>query len=191
MKVNGPLRISEAAQRTGLSPKTIRYYEEIGLTPRPKRSEVMTGYGYRLYFPADVARLSLVHRMKGLGLPLKEVKELVKAADGGCCPTVDPKLAKFIKNQVAGIDRKIQQLAQLRKFLSAMSRTSPSTVRAARSRKAQTCHSSGCLCSTEEGPAQAAWQEVRFRGRKARPGPSSGCCEPHCGPETCPPGRSK
>lgn len=66
-------QIGEAAERTGLSLRTVRYYEEVGLTVPSQRSEG----GFRLYCEDDVQRLLLVKRMKPLGLSLDEMRELL------------------------------------------------------------------------------------------------------------------
>ena len=73
------LRIGEVAKRTGTTPRTIRYYEEIGLLPdtggRPRGS-------HRVYREADVERLGDVLRLKELlGLSLDELRALVEAED--------------------------------------------------------------------------------------------------------------
>ena len=60
------LKIGELARQTGLSIKTIRYYESRGLLEQTPRTEG----GYRLYGPEEVARLRFVQRAKLLGLTL-------------------------------------------------------------------------------------------------------------------------
>jgi DNA-binding transcriptional MerR regulator len=70
------MRIGEVADRTGLSLRTIRYYEEVGLV-RPSRTQG----GFRLYTEPDVARLNLVKRMKPLGFTLEEMRDLLSALD--------------------------------------------------------------------------------------------------------------
>ena len=64
------LKIGELARQTGLSIKTIRYYESRGLLEKPPRTES----GYRLYGPEEVARLRFVQRAKLLGLTLEEIR---------------------------------------------------------------------------------------------------------------------
>lgn len=72
----GSLRIESVAQRTGLTKRTIRYYEEIGLLSPSGRSEG----GYRLFSEADVARLERITALKdSAGLSLAEVAELLDA----------------------------------------------------------------------------------------------------------------
>ena len=67
------MQIGEVAHQTGLSLRTIRYYEEMGLVIPSARS---TG-GFRLYTDADIARLQLIKRMKPLEFSLEETKDLL------------------------------------------------------------------------------------------------------------------
>ena len=69
-------RIDAVAQRTGLTKRTIRYYEEMGLVTPSGRSEG----GYRLYTEADVERLERIQKLKrSAGLSLSEILELLDA----------------------------------------------------------------------------------------------------------------
>jgi MerR family transcriptional regulator, repressor of the yfmOP operon len=71
------MRIGEVAERTGTTPRTIRYYEEIGLLPVAGGREPGA---HRTYAEADVERLAELLRLKDLlGLSLEELKELVEA----------------------------------------------------------------------------------------------------------------
>lgn len=71
------MQIGEVASQTGLSLRTIRYYEEMGLVVPSAR----TSGGFRLYTDSDVARLQLIKRMKPLGFALEETKELLATLD--------------------------------------------------------------------------------------------------------------
>ena len=71
------MQIGEVANRTGLSLRTIRYYEEMGLVVPSART---TG-GFRLYTESDVARLMLIKRMKPLEFSLEEMNELLGTLD--------------------------------------------------------------------------------------------------------------
>jgi DNA-binding transcriptional MerR regulator len=75
----GTLRIGEVAARTGTTPRTIRYYEEIGLLPTP------SGHAkgrHRTYTAADVERVEELLRLRaGLGVSLEELKDLVDRED--------------------------------------------------------------------------------------------------------------
>ena len=73
------IRIGEVAERTGLTPRTIRYYEEIGLLPGPP--ERRKGE-HRAYDDGDVERLSELTRLRDLlNLSLEELKQLVEAEE--------------------------------------------------------------------------------------------------------------
>lgn len=67
------LQIGEVADRVGLSLRTVRYYEEVGLVTPSARTEG----GFRLYSEDDMQRLLVVKRMKPLGLSLEEMTDLL------------------------------------------------------------------------------------------------------------------
>lgn len=71
------MRIGEVAERVGLSMRTIRYYEEVGLVGPAAR----THGGFRLYGELNVERLCMVKRMKALNLELDEMAELLGVLD--------------------------------------------------------------------------------------------------------------
>jgi MerR family mercuric resistance operon transcriptional regulator len=74
------IQIGELSRRTGCNIETIRYYEGIGLLPRPPRSVSR----YRLYEVRDVHRVTFVRRARELGFSLDEVRALLAlSADGG------------------------------------------------------------------------------------------------------------
>ncbi|WP_431893187.1 MerR family transcriptional regulator [Micromonospora haikouensis] len=78
------MQIGEAADRVGLSIRTIRHYEEAGLIVPSARSEG----GFRLYTEPDLDRLAVVKRMKPLGFTLDEMRDLLHVLDA--LPTADP-----------------------------------------------------------------------------------------------------
>ncbi|WP_074312244.1 MerR family transcriptional regulator [Micromonospora cremea] len=71
------MQIGEAAERIGLSIRTIRHYEEVGLIVPSARSEG----GFRLYTEPDLSRLAVVKRMKPLGFTLDEMRDLLTVLD--------------------------------------------------------------------------------------------------------------
>ncbi|KPC85452.1 MerR family transcriptional regulator [Streptomyces sp. NRRL WC-3753] len=71
------MQIGEVAERTGLSLRTIRHYEEVGLAVPSARSKG----GFRLYTEADVGRLMVIRRMKPLDFSLEETRELLDLID--------------------------------------------------------------------------------------------------------------
>ena len=72
------LQIGEVAERTGVTQRTLRFYEEKGLLKPPSRMEG----GFRLYSEADIQRVERIRRLQQLlGFPLAEIKELVEAEE--------------------------------------------------------------------------------------------------------------
>lgn len=71
------MHIGELADKTGLSLRTIRHYDEVGLLKPTGRSDG----GFRLYTPVDLRRLMLIRRMKPLGFSLDEMAELLRIID--------------------------------------------------------------------------------------------------------------
>ncbi|MEX1214454.1 helix-turn-helix domain-containing protein [Saccharospirillum sp.] len=93
--------IGQLADRTGIKPVTIRYYEKIGLLPEATRSES----GYRLYSDTDHFRLLFIRRSRALGFSLGDIRELLSLADSQ-------------QESCAGVDAKVeQQLEQVRSRL--------------------------------------------------------------------------
>lgn len=71
-------RIEQVSARTGLTKRTLRYYEEIGLLAPPTRTEG----GYRLYNGADIQQLQRIKRLKDLlGFSLAEIREIAEAEE--------------------------------------------------------------------------------------------------------------
>jgi len=71
------MHIGELAEKTGLSLRTIRHYDEVGLLKPSGRSEG----GFRLYTGEDLSRLMLIRRMKPLGFSLDEMTDLLRIID--------------------------------------------------------------------------------------------------------------
>ena len=75
-QAEGYLQIGEAAERAGLTQRTLRYYEEKGLLPGPTRMEG----GFRLYSPEDMERIERVKQLRDLlGFSLADIKEMLDA----------------------------------------------------------------------------------------------------------------
>ncbi len=73
------LRIGVVAKLLGVTPKTLRHREEVGLLQQPGRSEA----GYRLYSADELRRLHRIKRLRSLGLPLQQVKEVLGEPGSG------------------------------------------------------------------------------------------------------------
>ncbi len=103
------LKIGQIASESGLSVKTIRYYEEIGLlTPTVKRSES----GYRLFEPSVVNRLAFVKRAQTLGLSLAEIAQILGIHDDGNLPCGEVK--HRLQTKLDSINAQIEALETFR-----------------------------------------------------------------------------
>jgi DNA-binding transcriptional MerR regulator len=103
--------IHELAKQAGAPAKTIRYYESIGLLPRPKRA----ANNYRQYTPADVERLRFIASARSLGFSLADIAEILAARDNGIAPC--QRVLDAIGRQLSAIDRRISDLLALRESL--------------------------------------------------------------------------
>lgn len=102
------LRIGELARELGLNPKTIRYYEEIGLLPTPRRNAA----GYRLYGDTERERLRFIAKAKTIGLTLQEIGEILALRDGGTEPC--PHVRELIDRKLATVNEQLHLLEHLR-----------------------------------------------------------------------------
>ena len=114
------MHIGELAEKTSLSLRTIRHYDEIGLLKASGRSEG----GFRLYTQEDLSRLILIRRMKPLGFSLEEMTELLRVIDtlqlggeGSDSPEVRQELDRFISQAVERRDKLQEQLNMADEFL--------------------------------------------------------------------------
>lgn len=115
METPGPhLAIGALSRRTGCPVETVRYYERIGLLPRPAR----TAGGYRVYGEDAVRRLAFVLRARALGFSLPEVRTLLGLAEGrepSCVAVRDLAAA-----HLAEVRHKIDDLRRLGRILTDM-----------------------------------------------------------------------
>jgi len=111
-RAEGPLlTISEVGAATGLSARTLRYYEELGLLPGVRRR----AGGRRVYGADEIERLRFIQRLKTLGLSLAEVKELNAVyAIGGSTGAMLERLDVLLGRHLADLDLRIAELRQLR-----------------------------------------------------------------------------
>ncbi|MFP5219612.1 MAG: MerR family transcriptional regulator [Actinomycetes bacterium] len=91
------MQIGEVAERTSLSLRTIRYYEEVGLV----RPSARTQGGFRLYTDSDVERLVLVKRMKPLEFSLEEMRDLLEVLDALSAPDLSGSARKELLDRLS------------------------------------------------------------------------------------------
>lgn len=109
--MQGRLKISKLAARTGVTAKAIRFYEAAGVLPPPARGT----NGYRLYGSDAVDLLRFVKQAQGLGLTLAEIKEIVAIRQGGRPPCRH--VYRLLQDKAAELDRKLKDLVALRRRL--------------------------------------------------------------------------
>lgn len=107
------MNIGEVAERAGLPPKTIRYYEEIGLI-RPLRG----GNGYRAFRESDLHKLAFIGRARSLGFSIEECRTLLALYEDKHRASADVKaLAEEHLTQIAA---KIEELRQMEATLKSL-----------------------------------------------------------------------
>ena len=113
MEENGKesVQIGELASRLGVTTRTIRYYEEIGLMNLSYRSEGSPRY----YREQDILRLKFILKLKNLGISLNEMQELAVNYDlnNQNRDTIMPRLLQILEQHIKAIDAKVQSLQSL------------------------------------------------------------------------------
>lgn len=108
-----PVAIGEVAKRLGITTRTIRYYEEIGLMGPPER----LGGGTRMFGRPEILRLKFILKLKELGIGLKEMQELADYFDVNDqnFDSITPHLVDLLDGHISKVDEKIANLSSLRK----------------------------------------------------------------------------
>ena len=108
------LTIGKLAKAAATKVETVRWYEKVGLIDPPVR----TDGNYRSYTARDLSRLTFIRRARDLGFPLDQVRALLDLASepGRDCGSVD----ELTSGHLAEVDRKIADLAALRRELAAL-----------------------------------------------------------------------
>ena len=108
------LTIGEMGKATNTKIETIRYYEKIGLLPKPAR----TSSNYRDYGQAELGRLSFIRRSRDLGFSLDQVRALLGLSDDKSCDCAG--IDRIANQHLLEVDRKIADLQALRRELKAV-----------------------------------------------------------------------
>lgn len=101
----------ELAERTGCNAETVRYYEKVGLLPKPPRA----ANGYRIYSTADEQRLRFILRGRTLGFNIAEIRDLFVLVDSGqqTCAEVKIRTERHLVN----VHAKIADLRRMERVL--------------------------------------------------------------------------
>lgn len=108
------MHIGVVARQSGVPTKTIRYYEQIGILPRPMRAN----NNYRHYHPKILERLRFIASARSLGFSLADVAEILAARDQGIAPC--DRVLMVLDEQLATINHRIADLLALRDHLRAI-----------------------------------------------------------------------
>lgn len=108
------MAIGELARATGTKAETIRYYERIGLLPRPAR----TASNYRSYGTQELARLVFIRRARSLGFSIGQISALLEMThtQERSCVAVDA----MAREHLATVEEKLADLNSLRRELSSL-----------------------------------------------------------------------
>lgn len=132
------LRIGELARLATTSRDTLRYYERVGLLPRPPR----TRSGYRLYDPSAADRVVFIRKAQALGLSLEEIRDVLRIAAAGTPPCEHVRAA--LNRRLHEVEARIGELESLR-----------ATLRRALSRSRRLPLAASCICGIIESEAPA------------------------------------
>lgn len=105
------MTIGQLSRTVGLSPRTVRFYERIGLLPEPRR----TAAGYRVYEDDAAERLRFVLKCKLVGLSLDEIAQILAIRGGGRAPCTH--VLELIDRKLADVARQLAQLQSLKSQL--------------------------------------------------------------------------
>ena len=107
--LSASLKIGQVALAAGLSVRTVRYYESIGLLkPTVERAES----SYRLFDPSVLVRLAFIRRCQSLGLSLEEIRQILDVHDRGEQPC--PEIRQHLQGKLQEIEQRIADLQALK-----------------------------------------------------------------------------
>ena len=106
------ISIGEVSRTTGLTTRTLRYWEEVGIIESVQRADGAT----RGYNPYYIRRIRFIMRLKELGLTIREMQDLYSAyGDAKQTEKMIPRLIEILDDHINKVDEKMAKLASLRK----------------------------------------------------------------------------
>jgi MerR family copper efflux transcriptional regulator len=112
----GPVRIGEAARRSGISARMVRHYESLGLLSEVERADS----GYRQYGEADVHSLRFIRRSRDLGFSMAEIAELLGLWHDRRRASASVK--RIAERHLGDLDRRIAEMESMRRTLAQLVR---------------------------------------------------------------------
>ena len=140
----------DVARSLGVGVQTLHYYEREGLIPPPGRSAA----GYRIYTPELVERIAFIRKAQALGLPLAEIKDILRLAQQGASPC--GRVQAALAEKLAEVDRRLAELRSFRKDLAALVARDAEP---SRQRRASVC------AIVEDAPAPVVLTPFRLKRR--------------------------
>ena len=129
------MQIAELATQASLPVRTVRYYADRGLIKPARRS----AGGYRIFDEDSLRQLRFVRRLRGLGLTLRELERIVRAAERLSCGDSSVGVRQRLTTQLATVGRRIDELKQVQHELSSLI-----------ARQTDGCTDELCLCRGQE-----------------------------------------
>lgn len=150
------LRIGQLARATGLNPKTLRYYDEIGLL----RPLARTMAGYRLYGEGAIERRRFVRKAQDLGLSLKDIGTILAISDAGRVPCEH--VAAIVERELERIAAETRRLRSRRRDLLALRSRMSDALASGSARPGRACP---CISEEAERVIRVGVREASSRGR--------------------------
>jgi len=133
------LRVSELAERGGVAPSTVRFYERVGLLSPARRA----ANGYRVFDESALDELAFVNRAKGIGMSLEDISDLLAVWPHGECRSLQARLRAFLIQRIDEVRTQQSELGtferQLESVLSRLSARDPGPERCGK----------GCGCEAD------------------------------------------
>jgi DNA-binding transcriptional MerR regulator len=158
------LRVAELAERAGVAPSTVRFYERAGLLSPAQRAP----NGYRVFDESALEELAFVHRAKSIGMSLDDIAALLAAWPTGECRSLQARMREFVARRISQVREQQAELAaferQLQTVLGRLASRDPGPERCG----------NGCGCETdldltvgEDAPRLVPWGNMlgRMPGR--------------------------
>ena len=140
---DGLLKVGAVAKRASLPARTVRFYADSGLLRPAARAD----NGYRLFGADAVERAQLLRRATRLGVPLREIAEVLRVAESSDCTDAHLAFAHALRARILEVDRQVKELASVREQLVDLAAESDVG-----------CNDAFCLCRTRPNePVPLRW----------------------------------
>ena len=142
------LRVSELAERAGLAPSTVRFYERAGLLPPARRA----ASGCRVFDESALDELAFISRAKGLGMSLDDIAALVASWPPGECRLLQARLRAFLAGRISQARQQAAEMGAFERLLAAAATSAErtgGTVRLVLPADPETITAVAALCAAE------------------------------------------